>query len=178
VFTELVLPSLFHPNPDCRLNAIENIVILYKLVGIFYIFKLGDDIKIIINDLQNLKPNLKDTIIARMDEIDIVVKKDLNSQIPNDPNASRINGKSESRNKSNKDDPSEEAKLIESLKKTPKSKKGDLKGSIEKINRKDNLINTNKSNGMINVKKSESKKVDNSMSPEGNNLRKSKVGSK
>jgi hypothetical protein len=142
--------------------------------------KTGDDIKIIINDLQNLKPNLKETIVARMDEIDNVVKKDINSQNPNQSsvNASKTNGKTESRIKSHKDNSSEEAKLIESLKKTPKSTKGELKGSVEKSSKKDNLVNTNKSNGMINVKKKENTKGDNSMSPNGKNLRKSKVGLK
>ncbi len=142
--------------------------------------KIGDDIKIIINDLQNLKPNLKETIVARMDEIDNVVKKDINSQNPNQSSANlpKTNGKTESRIKSHKYNTNEEANLIESLKKTPKSTKRDLKGSIEKSSKKENLVNTNKSNGMMNLKKKESTKGENSMSPKGNNLRKSKLSSK
>ncbi len=142
--------------------------------------KIGDDIKIIINDLQNLKPNLKETIVARMDEIDNVVKKDINSQNPNQSSANlpKTNGKKESRIKSHKYNTNEEANLIESLKKTPKSTKRDLKGSIEKSSKKENLVNTNKSNGMMNLKKKESTKGENSMSPKGNNLRKSKLSSK
>ena len=54
VFTELIIPSLFHQNVDCRMVAIEICVMLYKFVG--------NDIKIIINDLNNLKPNLKEQI--------------------------------------------------------------------------------------------------------------------
>jgi centrosomal protein CEP104 len=70
VFTELIIPSLFHQNPTCRLVAIEICVLLYKIVG--------DDIKIIINDLTNLKPNLKESITSRFAEIDDLVKKELN----------------------------------------------------------------------------------------------------
>jgi hypothetical protein len=68
VFTELIIPSLFHQNPDCRLVGIEICVLLYKIVG--------DDIKIIINDLNNLKPNLKENINNRMNEVDLSMKKD------------------------------------------------------------------------------------------------------
>ena len=67
VFTELIIPSLFNQNPDCRMVAVELCVILYKLVG--------DDIKIIINDVSNLKPNLKESINSRFEEVDITDKK-------------------------------------------------------------------------------------------------------
>ena len=66
VFTELIIPSLFNQNPDCRMVAVELCVILYKLVG--------DDIKIIINDVDNLKPNLRESINNRFDEFDLVNK--------------------------------------------------------------------------------------------------------
>jgi centrosomal protein CEP104 len=69
VFTEMIIPSLFHPNPDCRMVAIEICVHLYKAVG--------DDIKIIINDVKNLKPNLKEMINGRIIEADNQIKKDL-----------------------------------------------------------------------------------------------------
>lgn len=72
LFTELIIPSLFHQNPDCRLIAIEICVLLYRIVG--------DDIKIIINDLNNLKPNLKETINNKFNEIDLTFKKDIQMQ--------------------------------------------------------------------------------------------------
>jgi hypothetical protein len=68
VFTEVIIPSLFHQNPDCRMVSIEVCVLLYKFVG--------NDIKIIINDLNNLKPNLKEVINDRMNEVDKAYKKD------------------------------------------------------------------------------------------------------
>lgn len=72
VFTELIIPSLFHQNPDCRMVAVEIVIWLYKLVG--------DDVKIIINDLNNLKPNLKEQINSRFNEVDVAHKKDIKSQ--------------------------------------------------------------------------------------------------
>lgn len=72
VFTELIIPSLFHQNPNCRMVAVEICVFLYKLVG--------DDIKIIINDLNNLKPNLKETINNKISEVDLTFKKDIEHQ--------------------------------------------------------------------------------------------------
>ncbi|MCQ2820067.1 MAG: hypothetical protein MJ252_22600 [archaeon] len=68
VFVELVIPSLFHQKPDCRFVAEEICVILYKFVG--------SEIRNIINYLQNLKPNLKEKLNSRMDEIDVQVKKE------------------------------------------------------------------------------------------------------
>ncbi len=70
VFTELIIPSLFHQNPSCRLVSVEICVLLYKLVG--------EDIKIIINDLSNLKPNMKENIISRFSDLDVTFKKELN----------------------------------------------------------------------------------------------------
>jgi centrosomal protein CEP104 len=71
VFTELIIPSLFHPSQDIRLIAVEICVLLYKTVG--------DDIKIIINDVHNLKPNLKELINQRLEEEDKKVRKELNT---------------------------------------------------------------------------------------------------
>lgn len=68
VFVELIIPSLFHQKPDCRLVAEEICVILYKMVG--------SDIRNIINDLNNLKPNLKEKLNTRFNEADIIVKVD------------------------------------------------------------------------------------------------------
>ena len=72
VFTDLILPSLFHPNPNCRLVAIEIIVMLYKFVG--------DDIRIIVNGMDILKPNIKDNLNNRFSEIDNAIKGDLDIQ--------------------------------------------------------------------------------------------------
>jgi hypothetical protein len=71
VFTELIIPSLFHPSQDIRLVTVEICVLLYKTVG--------DDIKIIINDVHNLKPNLKELINQRLEEEDKKVRKELNT---------------------------------------------------------------------------------------------------
>ena len=62
VFVELILPSLFHQKPDCRLIAEEICVLLYKYVG--------SDVRNIINDLNNLKQNLKEKLNMRMNKID------------------------------------------------------------------------------------------------------------
>lgn len=97
VFTELIIPSLFHQNPDCRLVGIEICVLLYKLVG--------DDIKIIINDLNNLKPNLKETINNRMNEVDTTTKKDIAMQSKS--LKKKINNNSNSLNKSKKKSPND-----------------------------------------------------------------------
>jgi centrosomal protein CEP104 len=70
VFTELIIPALFHQSQDIRLVAIEICVHLYKIIG--------DDIKIIINDVNNLKPNLKEMINHRIEEADKLIKKELN----------------------------------------------------------------------------------------------------
>ena len=62
MFVELILPSLFHQKPDCRLIAEEICVLLYKYVG--------SDVRNIINDLNNLKQNLKEKLNMRMNKID------------------------------------------------------------------------------------------------------------
>lgn len=64
VFVELIIPSLFHQKPDCRLVAEEICVLLYKFVG--------SDIRNFINNLSNLKPNLSEKLNNRMNEIDAV----------------------------------------------------------------------------------------------------------
>ena len=54
----------------------------------------------------NLKPNLKDTILARMDDIDKVMKKDINSQNPKQASARikrKNSGKNENKGKNQKD---------------------------------------------------------------------------
>jgi centrosomal protein CEP104 len=81
VFTELIIPALFHANADCRLVAIEICVLLYKFVG--------DDIKIIVNDVKNLKPNLKEMINNRINEADSQNKKDLNKSMKRSLNISK-----------------------------------------------------------------------------------------
>lgn len=68
VFVELIIPSLFHQNQYCRLVAEETCVILYKFVG--------SDIRNIINGLSNLKPNLKEKLNTKMNEVDISIKKE------------------------------------------------------------------------------------------------------
>ena len=64
VFVELIVPSLFHQKPDCRLVAEEICILLYKFVG--------SDIRNFINNLSNLKPNLSEKLNSRMNEIDAV----------------------------------------------------------------------------------------------------------
>lgn len=59
VFTELKKPALLNPCQDIILIFIVICVNLYKVVG--------DDNKIIINDVHNLKPNLNDMINQRID---------------------------------------------------------------------------------------------------------------
>jgi len=73
ILTELIIPSLFHQNPECRIVAIENVVLLYKMVG--------DDIKNIIGGLKELKINIKETITNKMLEIDNINKKNNDKQL-------------------------------------------------------------------------------------------------
>lgn len=61
VFELLVAPSLFHSNNDIRVVAIEIIVALYQMIG--------EDVKIAINSLENIKPNLLQQINERLEEI-------------------------------------------------------------------------------------------------------------
>ena len=60
VFVELIVPSLFHQKPIC--------VILYKFVG--------SDIRNIINGLNNIKPNLKERLNNKFNEIDISINRE------------------------------------------------------------------------------------------------------
>ena len=75
VFQYLVTPSLFHSNLDVRLLAIELTVTLYQYLGFlfhfFYLIFQGQDVKIALNNIENLKPNLSNQILKRMDEIDL-----------------------------------------------------------------------------------------------------------
>ncbi len=63
VFQYLVTPSLFHSNLDVRLLAIELIVTFYQY--------LGQEVKLAVSGISNLKPNLMSQIMKRMDEIDV-----------------------------------------------------------------------------------------------------------
>ena len=85
VFVELIVPSLFHQKPDCRITAEEICVVLYKFVG--------SDIRNIINGLNNIKPNLKERLNNKFNEIDISINKEsqnagqLNNNLENDAKA-------------------------------------------------------------------------------------------
>lgn len=74
VFNELIIPSLFHSSPDCKLAAQQICTLLYQYVG--------EDIKIIIEDPnRNVKPQIKQQILMRMKEIDSVNKNMSNTNI-------------------------------------------------------------------------------------------------
>jgi centrosomal protein CEP104 len=62
VFRHLISPSLFHGNVDVRLVAVELCATFYQI--------LGQEIRIAVNNVENLKPNLLMQINQRMDEID------------------------------------------------------------------------------------------------------------
>ena len=68
VFVELIVPSLFHQKPDCRITAEEICVVLYKFVG--------SDIRNIINGLNNIKPNLKERLNNKFNEVDISINRE------------------------------------------------------------------------------------------------------
>ena len=91
VFVELIVPSLFHQKPDCRITAKEICVVLYKFVG--------SDIRNIINGLNNIKPNLKERLNNKFNEIDISINKEsqnagqINNNLQNDANAINENNK-------------------------------------------------------------------------------------
>ena len=117
VFNELIIPSLFHSNPDCKLAATEICVLLYQYIG--------EDVKIIIEDPnRNIKPQIKSQILLKIKEID---------QVKNKNNLSNIDylNKSQSHNKD--DEKYEEAN-------TSKIKKnsGNLDTIIEANNDHDN----------------------------------------
>jgi len=61
-FRHLICPSLFHGNVYVRLVAVELCATLYQI--------LGQEIRIAVNNIENLKPNLLSQINQRMDEID------------------------------------------------------------------------------------------------------------
>ena len=95
VFIELIVPSLFHQKPDCRITAEEICVVLYKFVG--------SDIRNIINGLTNIKPNLKERLNNRFNEIDINTQKEAQNagqinNLQNDLNA--IEDENKNKNKS------------------------------------------------------------------------------
>ena len=76
VFQYLITPSLFHSNLDVRLLAIELTVTLYQYLGFIFNlilinFFIGQDVKVALSNIDNLKPNLSNQILKRMDEIDL-----------------------------------------------------------------------------------------------------------
>ena len=62
VFEKLVAPSLFNAHPDVRLTAIEVICSLYQI--------LGDPVRQATTRIENLRTNVFQLLMARMDEID------------------------------------------------------------------------------------------------------------
>lgn len=62
VFQKLVQSSYFNQNPDVRLTAIEVTLEMYK--------SCGAEIKRMVQEVDGIKPNLLQTIIKRMKEID------------------------------------------------------------------------------------------------------------
>ncbi len=52
IFFILAAPCLFHPSNEVRLLSIEVIAALYQLVG--------QDIKIMVDSIENLKPGLRE----------------------------------------------------------------------------------------------------------------------
>ena len=75
VFQYLVTPSLFHPSLDVRLIAVELVVALYQYLGLILTinninYRIGQEVKTAVNNIDNLKPNLMSQILKRMDEID------------------------------------------------------------------------------------------------------------
>ena len=62
MFHKLVAPSLFNQNPDVRLISMEVILSLYRIVG--------GEVKKLVQEVENLKPNLLQTITKRMAQID------------------------------------------------------------------------------------------------------------
>ena len=62
IFYILAAPSLFHPANEVRLLSIEVIASLYQLVG--------QDIRSMVDSIENLKPGLREQIHARLNSID------------------------------------------------------------------------------------------------------------
>lgn len=67
VFEILLIPSLFHSNNDIRMVAIEIVIALYQL--------LGNEIKVFINELENIKPSLLQQINERFDDVREIAEK-------------------------------------------------------------------------------------------------------
>ena len=59
VFNLILAPSLFHSNNDIRVLAIEIIIALYEMIG--------EEVKVEVNNLENLKPNLLQQINERFE---------------------------------------------------------------------------------------------------------------
>lgn len=71
VFNELIIPSFFHSNPDCKLVSQQICVLMYQIIG--------EDIKIMVEDpSKNIKPQIKNQLMNRFREIDLS-NKQLNS---------------------------------------------------------------------------------------------------
>ncbi|KAM3136863.1 hypothetical protein pb186bvf_011122 [Paramecium bursaria] len=70
VFFILALPCLFHQANEIRLLSIEVIAALYQFVGV--------DIRVMVEQIENLKPGLKGQLLQRLDQVD----HDLGRQIP------------------------------------------------------------------------------------------------
>jgi len=62
VFEKLVAPAFFNQHPDVRLVSIEVTMAMYKIVG--------PELKRMIQEIENLKPNILQTITKRMEEHD------------------------------------------------------------------------------------------------------------
>jgi centrosomal protein CEP104 len=89
VLIDLIIPSLFHQNPECRMVAIANIILLYKSVG--------DDIKNIIGGLTELKLNIKEHIVNKMIDVDNINKKNNDALL--ESNYNKISNQVSNRNK-------------------------------------------------------------------------------
>ena len=149
----LFLQNWFYPaySTQIQIADLMRLKTLYYYINFLvkiFVYK-GDDIKIIINDLQHLKPNLRDTIISRMDEIDLVMKNDNKSQVSVKSSArigknSKVNHSVEKKLNSKTDHSLDDNKLNESgknsikLGKIDKNKLKDTKGKDETISKSDN----------------------------------------
>lgn len=68
VFNELIIPSLFHSSPDCKLVSQQITILLYQIIG--------EDIKIMIEDpMKSIKPQIRNQILQRIKEISISNKR-------------------------------------------------------------------------------------------------------
>ena len=85
----MCVPCLFHPSNEVRMDAIELVVNLYMLIGLIFLIKkyfilkniiilikkLGEDIRDGILAVENLKPNIMEMLIDRMDKVKDVAEK-------------------------------------------------------------------------------------------------------